>query len=97
MNIKTMGIIALLASGSVWAEKSRPDHGDRPERPSFSSIDVNGDGTIELDEFSMQKLPDGDHQTLFTHIDSNSDGLISEDEFKNHKPPGMKKKGQSRD
>ena len=99
MNIKIIGIIALLAtaSGSVWAEKSRPDHGDRPERPSFLSIDSNSDGTIELDEFSTQKLPGGDYQSLFTHIDSNNDGVISEDEFENHKPPGMNQRGPKRD
>ena len=99
MNIKTIGIIVLLAaaSGFTWAANSRPSNDDRPQRPSFSSIDANGDGIVEIDEFSTQKLPGGDYQTIFTHIDSNSDGEISEEEFENHKPPGMNQRGPKRD
>ncbi len=88
ITIKAISVIALLTavSSSVWAERPQQGGGQH-QRPSFSTIDTNGDGIIELNEFSKQELPNGDYETIFAHIDSDSDGLISEDEFENHKPP----------
>lgn len=63
---------------------------ERPQRPSFTSIDANGNGDIDFDEFSLQALPHGDHQSVFETIDSNNDGVIEQDEFDNHRPPRAK-------
>jgi len=57
------------------------------ERPDFSSIDTDGNGYIDFEEFSVQKLRGGDHQTVFDSIDADSDGQITEQEFSDHKPP----------
>lgn len=89
MNIKAISVVALLTiiSSSSWAERPQQGNSSKHQRPSFSTIDTNSNGIVEMDEFSTQHLPNGDYETIFSHIDSNSDGVISEDEFENHKPP----------
>lgn len=81
--------ITLIVSTSsiVQAKNADRSRNGPPQRPSFESIDVNENGDIDFDEFSSQKLPHGDHQTVFDTIDTDSNGIISNDEFVNHKPP----------
>ena len=56
-------------------------------KESFASIDENGSGSIEVDEFValMLKLdhsrPEGALRMQFVSIDTNHDGRISEEEF----------------
>lgn len=59
----------------------------RPERPQFSEIDADGDGSVLLSEFQQLELPRGDHSSVFDHIDTNTDGVITEQEWQDHKPP----------
>lgn len=84
-------ILCLLVSSFSYAastpEKKPPNPMERPQRPSFSSIDTNDNGDIDFDEFSSHPLPFGDHQTVFESIDINNNGVIEQDEFANHKPP----------
>jgi len=80
-------MLFLAASNQALANKKPHGDGDRPQRPSFASIDANADSNIDIDEFSLHDLPFGDHQTVFDNIDSDNNGLISQEEFENHKPP----------
>ena len=100
LNIITLGVIMfksnklmliagvlLLTTGFAQAESER---GAPPERPTFSSLDLNSDGEVSFEEFSSHDVPRGDHETIFGHIDTDSDGIITSDEFENHKPPQRK-------
>lgn len=55
--------------------------------PSFSSLDTDGNGWIEIAEFSQQETSTLGRHTAFEHLDANGDGLISEDELASHTPP----------
>lgn len=81
--------LLVLASSQVLA-KSNQNSEDRPSRPTFESIDSNGDSDIDFDEFSSHELPHGDHQTVFDEMDTDNNGVISNEEFTNHKPPRPK-------
>ena len=63
------------------------DRNERRGPPPFSQLDLDGDNSITLDEFSQHRVPHGDHETIFNHIDSDADGVITETELSNHKPP----------
>ncbi|WP_281556461.1 EF-hand domain-containing protein [Thalassomonas sp. RHCl1] len=63
------------------------DRNERRGPPQFSQLDLDGDSSVTLDEFSQHPVPRGDHETIFNHIDSNGDGIITETELTNHKPP----------
>jgi hypothetical protein len=84
----------LLSTAGQACAKGGGSHekGERPERPSFASIDFNSDGEVSFEEFSQHEIPGGDYDAFFAQIDSNSDSVISEDEFNSHKPPRRSKK-----
>ena len=86
LNILIGGVLVLGVVSLAYAQEGGPG-GDRPERPEFSSVDVDGSGDVDFEEFSQQRLPGGDYQTIFDNIDTDGDGLITEQEFKDHKPP----------
>lgn len=88
IQIKVVSALALCLalSNPVFANKPSND-GKPPQRPSFASLDTNGDTDIDFDEFSAQELPFGDHQTIFDEIDTDNNGVLSQAEFANHKPP----------
>lgn len=86
-NFKIVLIITLfigLVGCSHGNDRKGPPGGERPE---FSSIDTDGNGYVNFDEFSVQKLRGGDHQTIFDSIDTDNDGEVTEQEFNDHKPP----------
>ncbi|WP_319552500.1 hypothetical protein [uncultured Vibrio sp.] len=56
-----------------------PPGGDRPEPPSFSNIDTNGDGVLTKDELRGPFLED------FDKLDVDGSGSLTEDELP--KPP----------
>ena len=86
-NLK-IALITTLFIGLVGCSHADDRQGPpKGERPDFSSIDSDGNGYIDFDEFSVQTLPGGDHQTVFDSIDADSDGQITEQEFSDHKPP----------
>ncbi|MGB5445374.1 MAG: EF-hand domain-containing protein [Psychromonas sp.] len=88
MNIRANAIMAMVMGLAISGQVCAADKGDMPPPPpSFSSIDADGNSEISLEEFSAQKLPQGDAATIFAEIDSDSDGVISEEEFTSHKPP----------
>ncbi|OUR62906.1 hypothetical protein A9Q74_01415 [Colwellia sp. 39_35_sub15_T18] len=91
---KTLLALAVLAgfASQAYAFDNQQGRGQKPERPSFTSIDLNGDGEVDMDEFLQHELPHGYHQTVFSFIDLNEDGVISEQEFTDHKPPRPKKR-----
>ncbi|GHE88240.1 EF-hand domain-containing protein [Thalassotalea profundi] len=94
MKINTSKIvifIALLLSVSSYAESKNETQEERPPRPTFESIDTNSDTDIDIDEFSAQKMPQGDPQVIFDLIDTDNNGVISKEEFTNHKPPRPQK------
>lgn len=80
--------LGLSVCGSLMAAPSN----DRPKgAPDFSTIDTNGDGVIDFDEFSSHPIPHGDHETIFNNIDTDQNGEISKDELSSHKPPRPKR------
>jgi len=89
--------VIISTSNLVQAKDTDRSKNGPPQRPNFESIDINENGEIDFDEFSSQKLPHGDPQTIFDTIDTDSNGIISNKEFVNHKPPQRKKRkgGQS--
>lgn len=87
---KTIIAVTLLCAGLAQVN-AKNSHEDHPPRPSFSAIDINGDGDIDFDEFSSQKAPREGHQKIFSKIDKDDNGVITKAEFMSHKPP--KKKG----
>jgi len=91
---KTILSLALLVgfTSQAYAFDNQQGRGQKPERPSFTSIDLNGDGEVDIDEFSQHEIPRGDHQTVFSAIDLDGDGLINEQEFTDHKPSRPKKR-----
>lgn len=94
MQSKTVLATALLfvIFSQTPAQAQEQNRGRPGPPPAFSSIDINGDGEVDFDEFSQQDLPSGDHQTIFDEIDSDSNGVISKTEFKNHRPPAKQKR-----
>jgi hypothetical protein len=96
MNKRTQLILAItliISSISiVHAQNNDRSRNGPSQRPSFESLDTNKDGYINFDEFSSQKIPHGDHQTVFESIDSDNNGVISNNEFVNHKPPQRDKR-----
>jgi len=91
MQSKSLLVVTFLVIISTQTQAQEQNR-DRQGPPAFSSIDINGDGEIDLDEFSQYPLPSGDHQTIFSHIDSDNDGVITSIEFKNHRPPAKQKR-----
>jgi len=88
---KTIIAVTLLCTGFSQVN-AKNSHKDSPPRPLFSAIDINGDGDIDIDEFSSQKAPREGHQKIFSKIDKDGNGVITKKEFMSHKPP--KKKGR---
>jgi len=85
-------LLATVSSNAFAGNKER--NSDRSmKRPTFTTLDTNSDGSIELAEFSTQEIPQGDHSVIFTHIDSDENGMISKEEYNNHKPPKKRKSG----
>jgi hypothetical protein len=81
----TLSILSVFSVSSlVYAEGQS---GQRKGPPVFTEIDLDGNGSVTLEEFKQHEIPHGSHEEAFSHIDSNGDESISEDELKNHKPP----------
>lgn len=83
-------LVLALSAGFMaqsYAADSEQERGPQGGPPAFSSIDSDGNGEIDFDEFSSQEIPHGDHQTIFDQMDSDGDGVVSEEEFKSHRPP----------
>ncbi len=91
---KTILTLALFVglTSQVYAFDNQQEQRHKPERPSFTSIDLNGDGEVDIEEFSQHEIPRGDHQAVFSKIDLDGDGIITEQEFTDHKPPRPKKR-----
>ena len=68
---------ALLASLGVLAASAALAQG----KPSFESLDKNGDGKISLNEAST----DDALFTAFKSLDTNKDGELTREEFAQHK------------
>jgi Ca2+-binding EF-hand superfamily protein len=93
MNMQSKAVLAITFLMVIFTQaQAQEQNRDRLGPPAFSSIDVNGDGEVDMDEFSQQTLPSGAHQTLFSHIDSDNNGVITSTEFKNHRPPAKQKR-----
>lgn len=75
--------VALTLTFGAFAQ----ERGGRPERPDFSSLDLDSDGVVTLAEFEQSNVPNNEHATIFGHIDADGDGQITEEEFTSHKPP----------
>ncbi|KPH64658.1 EF-hand domain-containing protein [Pseudoalteromonas sp. NEC-BIFX-2020_002] len=95
--MKSLSAIALLTVLCVTftAQVAAKKEGKPPPRPDFSTIDSDGSGGVDFNEFSAQKRPPGadDIQMIFDEIDADKNGEISKQEFKNHKPPQRQRKG----
>ncbi|MEE9388847.1 MAG: EF-hand domain-containing protein [Paracoccaceae bacterium] len=67
---------AMLATGAAYAkgQGERGQGGKGGERPSFSELDTNGDGTVTVAEMQAKAAE------KFNQVDSNGDGVISAEE-----------------
>jgi hypothetical protein len=80
------------SQGDKPEKRSDDPHENRTRKPPvFSTVDLDGNGSITLEEFKQYKLKHNRHQRTFNRIDSDGDQLISEQELKNHKPHHHKK------
>ena len=79
-------IVAVILFLGVTAQSYAQEKGPGAP-PAFSSVDLDGNGEVNFEEFSQQKLPGGDPKEVFDSIDSNDDEIITEQEFIDHKPP----------
>ena len=84
-------VIGLTVSLSAHAQERGQKNKSTHERPQFSALDLDGDGSVTLTEFEQSKLPSNEHATIFGHIDTNGDGVLTEEEFTSHKPPRRKR------
>lgn len=85
---QTITLTLLLVASSQLHAESNMEKRERPHsRPSFESLDLNGNKEIDLEEFSAHKIPHGDHETVFNYIDTDGSGVITNEEFVAHKPP----------
>jgi hypothetical protein len=88
VNLKRAGcIVAALVFSACAGPGPKPSDGDRRGPPPFSSLDLNKDGQLTLDEFKSHEIPHGDHAEVFNTIDSDRDGVITEVEYNSHRPP----------
>jgi hypothetical protein len=86
---------ALIAATVMLSACVGPGPGAGPDRPGegrggpppFSSLDLNGDGEVTLDEFKSHDIPRGDHTEVFNSIDTDADGVLTQSEFSGHRPP----------
>lgn len=96
MKIFSNGLIIsslfIISMGQAYANGGSHGKGERPQRPTFTSIDLNQDGEVSFDEFSQHEIPQGAHETIFEIIDSNNDDVIDEGELDNHKPTRRNKR-----
>lgn len=94
-NLSKLFLVMTIIISTINIAQANNNNGSRngpPQRPSFDSVDTNGDGDIDLEEFSSQEIPHGDHQKIFDIIDTDNNGVISNEEFTSHKPPERKKR-----
>jgi hypothetical protein len=88
LNLVITAVLLLGVSACSRAEQRGPGgEGGPGERPVFSTVDIDGNGEINFEEFSQQNLPGGDVKEIFDSIDADKDGIITEQEFLDHKPP----------
>jgi Ca2+-binding EF-hand superfamily protein len=80
-------LIGISLSLSAHAQERGGKDMPRGERPQFSSLDLDGDGSVTYAEFEQSDVPNNEHATIFGHIDADGDGVLTEAEFTNHKPP----------
>ena len=80
-------LLAAILVGACAGPGPKPPEGDRRGPPPFSSLDLDKDGQLTLDEFKSHKIPHGEHAEVFNSIDTNGDGVITEAEYTSHRPP----------
>ena len=85
--------IAVALPACAGPEPAQPGS-ERRGPPPFSSLDLNGDGRLTLEEFRSHQIPHGDHDEAFSMIDANSDRIVTQSEFENHKPPEPPSRGR---
>lgn len=72
--MKTKILMAALLSGLVMTAGAVQAQGER-ERPDFATLDLDGDGTLTLEELQAQG------QARFAAADANGDGALSAEEL----------------
>jgi hypothetical protein len=84
--IKTVGLLGLCLalSGNAFANESKEGK-KRPKPPKFETLDVNENGEVDFEEFSVLKFRRGDMQTIFNKIDTDGSSTITQEELKAHK------------
>jgi len=80
-------LIGISLSLTAQAQKRGGKDISKHERPQFSSLDLDGDGSVTYAEFEQSKVPNNDQATIFGHIDADGDGVLTEEEYTSHKPP----------
>jgi EF hand len=78
-SMKRMSLFLAALAVVAGAQAATADCGPRPPRPTFSEIDVNGDGVVTEEEFVAPMLAHVSER--FAMIDTNGDGVLTEAEL----------------
>lgn len=89
-HLSALSVLAISLLVTAPACFARDHQGGPPQRPDFTTIDIDGNGVIDFTEFSEQPMPEDMLQTIFNDMDTDQNGEVTEDEFNNHKPPKRK-------
>jgi len=89
-HLSALSVLAISLLVTAPACFARDHQGGPPQRPDFTTIDIDGNGVIDFTEFSEQPMPEDMLQTIFNDMDTDQNGEVTEDEFNNHKPPKHK-------
>ena len=89
-HLSALSVLAISLLVTAPACFARDHQGGPPQRPDFTTIDIDGNGVIDFTEFSEQPMPEDMLQTIFNDMDTDQNGEVTEDEFNNHKPSKRK-------
>ena len=78
-----LALVPLVAGAQGFGHGPRAAGG---ERPSFETLDADGDGDGAL---SLAEMSDNNAERMFGHLDADGDGVVSAEEFEQAQNRGM--------
>lgn len=83
----------ILAGGTVGTVAVADHHGDRKQLPPFSTVDLDGSGSISREEAAASGISD----RKFDKLDKDGDGEVSQQEYEDAKRKGHERKDRKQD